>query len=122
MSSTSPSASRSERFGRRLARAWKVLLRQEVRVTRWLITQGMPAFLATGLLWLLKIALIVIVGYALVWPAIVLAVAFVALKILGHADLDADPYAWEWKHGSLGAGLYDKSGQRLDSHDPNDNE
>lgn len=122
MSETPQSPSRSERFGRWLARAWKVLLRQEARFTRWLVTQGMPAFFATGLLWLIKIALIVVVGYALLWLAIVLAVAFVAVKILGKADLDADPYAWEWKHGSLGAGLYDKSGQRLDPHDPNDNE
>lgn len=82
----------------------------------------MPAFLATGLLWLLKIALIVIVGYALLWLAIVLAVVFVAVKILGKADLDADPYAWDWKHGSLGVGVYDKSGQRLDPHDHDENE
>lgn len=122
MSATPQSASRSERLGRRFARAWKALLRQEVRFTQWLVGHGLPAFLATGLLWLLKIALIVIVGYALLWLAIALAVAFVAVKILGKADLDADPYAWEWKHGSLGVGVYDKSGQRLDAHDPDGNE
>lgn len=118
MSATPHSASRSERLGRRLARAWKALLRQEVRFTRWLIAQGMPAFFATGLLWVLKIALIVIVGSVLLWLAIALAVAFVAMKILGKADLDADPDSHEWRHGLQGFGLYNRNGDRIIPYDP----
>lgn len=118
MSATPQSAGQSERLGRRFARAWKALLRQEIRFTRWLIGHGLPAFLAAGLLWLLKIALILIVGYALLWPAIVLAVAFVAVKILGKADLDAEPDAHEWRHGLQGFGLYNRNGDRIIPYDP----
>jgi hypothetical protein len=117
MSEPSHSASRSQRFGGWLARAGRTLLRQEIRFTKWLVTQGTPVYLAKTVLWLLKIALIVIVAYAVLWLAIALAIAFLAARIFGRADLDADPYAWEWKHGSLGVGLYDKSGQRLDPDD-----
>jgi hypothetical protein len=122
MSATSHSDNRSARLGRRLARMLKPLLRQEVRLTRWLQAQGMPPWLAAGLLWLLKIALVVVVGFALFWLAFILAIAFVALRILGHADLDAEPYAWESRQGFLGFGAYDKSGQRVDPHDPTEND
>jgi hypothetical protein len=118
MSVTSQSDSRSERSERRLARAWKALLRQEVHFTRWLVAQGMPAWLASGLLWLLKIALIVAVGFALFWLAVVLAIAFVAVRILGHADLDSEPSADEWRHGVQGFGLYNRNGDRIIPYDP----
>jgi hypothetical protein len=118
MSVTSQSHSRSERLGRTLARAWKALLRQEVRFTRWLVAQGMPAWLASGLLWLLKIALVVAVGFALFWLAVVLAIAFVAVRILAHADLDPEPSADEWRHGVQGFGLYNRNGDRIIPYDP----
>ena len=118
MSATPQSASRAERLGRWLARAWKSLLRQEVRFTRWLVAQGLPAFLATGLLWLLKIALVVVVGYVLFWPAVVLAIAFVAVRILAHANLDAESHSDEWRHGVQGFGLYNRNGDRIIPYDP----
>jgi hypothetical protein len=120
MSVTSQSHSRSERLGRGFARMLKPLLRQEVRFTRWLVAQGMPPWLATGLLWLLKIALVIVVGFALFWLALILAIAFVAIRILGKADLDPDPYALEWRQGLHGFGLYDRVGHRVDPFDPND--
>lgn len=118
MSATPESAGRSERLGRWLARAWKALLRQEIRFTRWLVGQGLPAFLATGLLWLLKLALVVVVGYAVFWLAVILAIAFVAVRILGHADLDAEPDSNEWRHGLQGFGLYNHNGDRIIPYDP----
>lgn len=120
MSATPQTASRAERLGRRLARMLKSLLRQEVRFTRWLEAQGMPRWLAMGLLWLLKIALVVVVGFALFWLALILAIAFVAVRILGKADLDPDPYALGWRQGLHGFGLYDRVGHRVDPYDPND--
>lgn len=118
MSATPQSDSRSERLGRRLARAWKVLLRQEVRFTQWLVARGMPAWLATGLLCLLKIALVVAVGFALFWLAVILAIAFVAVRILAHADLDPESSADEWRHGVQGFGLYNRNGDRIIPYDP----
>jgi hypothetical protein len=119
MSVTSQSHSRSERLGRGLARMLKPLLRQEVRFTRWLVAQGMPPWLATGLLWLLKIALVVGVGFALFWLAVVLTIAFVAVRILAHADLDPEPSADdEWRHGVQGFGLYNRKGDRIIPYDP----
>jgi hypothetical protein len=118
MSVTSQSDSRSERLGRWLARTLKSLLRQEVRFTRWLVAQGMPPWLAAGLLWLLKIALVVVVGFALFWLALILAVAFVAVRILAHADLDPEPSADEWRHGAQGYGLYNRNGDRIIPYDP----
>jgi hypothetical protein len=120
MSVTSQSHTRSEHLGHRLVRALKPLLRQEVRFTRWLVAQGMPPWLATGLLWLLKIALVVVVGFALFWLALILAIAFVAVRILSKADVDPDPYALEWRRGLHGFGLYDRTGHRVDPYDPND--
>jgi hypothetical protein len=120
MSVTSKPESLSERLGRRLARMLKPLLRQERRFIRWLVVQGMPTWLATGLLWLLKIALVVVLGFLLFWPALILAIAFVAFRILGHADLDGEPYALEWRQGLHGFGLYDRVGHRVDPYDPND--
>jgi hypothetical protein len=120
MSVTSPSDSRSERSGRLFARMLKALLRQEVRFTRLLVAQGMPPRLATGLLWLLKIALVVVVGFALFGLALILAIAFVAVRILGKGDLDPDPYALEWRQGLHGFGLYDWVGHRVDPYDPSE--
>lgn len=118
MSETSQSAGQSQRFGGWLSRASRALLRQEIRFTRWLIAQGMPTFLAKSLLWLLKIALVVLIGYALVWLAVALIAALIAVRILGHAYLEAESDSEEWRHGPQGFGLYKHNGDRVIPYDP----
>jgi hypothetical protein len=119
----SQSASKSEQSTGWGWRGWRFLVRQEFRFTRWLVAHGMPPSFATALLWLVKIALVVVVGYAFFWVAVVLSVVFAAVWALRHSDLDAKPAAPQWRQGFHGFGLYDEVGHRIDPfYDPNESD
>lgn len=118
MAATSSSANRSGRSDGWLARVWKTFVRQELRLARWMVAHGVPASLSVALLWLLKIAVIVLVGYVLFWLAVVIGILFVAVRVLQHAEPDRDLDALELRPGVQGLGFYNHNGDRVISYDP----
>jgi hypothetical protein len=108
----------AERIGRALGRTWRGFMRLEQKATGWLVTQGMNATLATGILWVLRIALLAILLYGAFWVALLLAFAYTGAWMARNADFD-EPQP-EWRIGMLGFGLYHPDGSRIDPHDPDE--
>lgn len=121
MAATPPSANRSERSGRWLARVWKAFVRQEIRLARWMVAHGIPPSLVTAFLWLAKLAFIIIVGYALFWLAVILVIAFVVARGIANTELSTKADEKTWRYGFHGFGLYDSAGHRVDPYDPTEN-
>lgn len=122
MAATTPHNARPERqgrwLGRQVVRALKYLARQEIRFTRWAVGSGVPPMLMKAIILVAKISLLVIVGYAFFWVAVVLFFAVAATWILGRAEMVSPPPTPEWRQGPLGLGLYDELGHRIDPYDP----
>ncbi len=106
----------SHRLGRGAGRAWRGYLRREQRVAGWLVTRGVPAGAATAVLWIVKLAVLGALLYSAFWLALLLAFAVTAAWLVQHDDPDQEEPQPEWREGSNGFGLYDKSDWRIDPH------
>jgi hypothetical protein len=80
--------------GRWLGRVWRALVRQEVRLTHWMIGHGMPKVVAASILWLFKLAVFAILLYAAFWFGVLLVFAAIAAWIAGRVDADAQSTEW----------------------------
>ena len=70
--------SRAEHIGKRLGRAWRSFVRQEVRATRWMIGHGMPRLIAASILWIVKLLVLAILLYVAFWLALLLVIVLIA--------------------------------------------
>jgi hypothetical protein len=68
----------AERIGCALGRTWRGFMRLERKANGWLVTQGMNAVLATGILWAVRLALLGFVLYGAFWVMLLLGFAVVA--------------------------------------------
>jgi hypothetical protein len=118
VAATPEMSDRPERSGRWVARAWKYLVRQEIRLARWMVSRGVPAGLALGLLWFTNVAFIVVVGYALFWLAVVLVIAGAVAWAVAHSEPPSKLGDEEWRGGLQGFGLYNRNGDRVIPWDP----
>lgn len=87
--------SKAERAGRWLGRASRALVRQEARVTRWMIDNGMSPRAAAAVLWIVRIGILAILMYVVFWLALVIAFAWVAATLAQHANQDPEQPVWE---------------------------
>lgn len=69
---------KAEHVGKRLGRAWRGFVRQEMRVTRWMIGHGVPRLIAASILWTVKLAVLAILLYAAFWMAVIFAIVLIA--------------------------------------------
>lgn len=115
-----PKNSKAERAGRWLGRAYRGLMRQELRLRLWLVELGVPATGARVFAWGLRFSVIVL----LLSFSIVLTVIFCGLWLIGRgvarSDLSWDKDHPTWRYGLSGFGLYDKYDTRIDTHDSGD--
>ncbi|MGP3790547.1 DUF3742 family protein [Pseudomonas sp. B392_1p] len=111
-----PSArtSSAERLGQRLGQGWQAYMRQERKVSGWLVAKGVPAGIARGALLLLKLAVLGVLLYVAFWLALLLVLAIVAAS--APRNLDWEPPEPEWRNGTAGFGLYTYDGHRIDPH------
>lgn len=118
-----PSAqtSSADRLGQMLGRMWRGYLRQEQRVSGWLVEHGVPAGGTAVLLWIVKLMVLGVLLYVAFWFVLLLVFALLAARGLAQNAQDEDLWAQkdELRHGEAGYGLYSSSGQRIDPHDPN---
>jgi hypothetical protein len=116
----------AERIGRALGRTWRSFMRLERKAKGWLVAQGMNATLATGVLWVVRIALLGFVLYGAFWVALLLGFAAIATRAARHVDWEDENEYWEeqhkpeWREGYAGFGLYDKNEWRYDMGDPDE--
>ncbi|WP_339649847.1 DUF3742 family protein [Halopseudomonas pelagia] len=112
--------SKVERFGHWLGRKWRGYMRGERRLSGWLATHGLPAFLSTALVWVVKLAVLAGLLYIAFWLALLLVFAIVAAWTVRNTDWDEEQ-GTEWRTGSSGFGLY-RGDVRIDFGDPYENE
>lgn len=110
----------AERFGRIVGRAWRSYARGERTTRGRLVTMGIPAMLATALIWIAKIAVLGALLYVAFWFVLGLAVVLLVARSFARDGSDFPPPSTELRHGEAGFGLYSSDGHRLDPHDPND--
>ena len=108
----------TERAGRMLGSAGRVLARVDARAQWWLAEHGLGEGLAWAASWLIKIVVLGILLYVAFWLALLLLFAVVAAWIARSAasvgQEEAEP---EWREGHAGFGLYDKNEWRHDIGD-----
>ncbi|TRO24309.1 DUF3742 family protein [Ectopseudomonas mendocina] len=104
----------AERLGQTLGRLWQGYLRQERKVSGWLVAQGLPAGVAKAVLLLVKLLALGALLYVAFWLALLLVFAIVAVSAARNSDWETpEP---EWTNGTAGFGLYTHDGHRIDPH------
>ncbi|HHN1048079.1 DUF3742 family protein, partial [Pseudomonas aeruginosa] len=53
---TTTRISTAERLGRTFGRGWRAYARGERRASNWLVSKGVPAAVATALVWVVKLS------------------------------------------------------------------
>lgn len=82
----------AERLGRWTGGMWSGFVRRERQVAGWLVARGLSAGAATALLWVVKLAVLGVLLYAMFWLALLLVLAIVAAWAVqdGAADQEED--------------------------------
>jgi hypothetical protein len=65
-------------------------MRLERKAKGWLVAQGMNATLATGILWVVRIALLGFVLYGAFWVALLLAFAYTGAWMARNTDVNSE--------------------------------
>lgn len=102
------------RLGYGAGRVWRGFLRREHEAVRWLAARGWSVGLAKALLLGAKALLLVALLYVAFWLAVVLALVVMCLWLIEHAQPGGINWAWEWRDGHSGYGLYDEYDSRRD--------
>ncbi|EZQ20201.1 hypothetical protein CF98_07310 [Halopseudomonas bauzanensis] len=63
-------SSTAEHFGQSLGRGWRSYRRTELRLTDWFVSKGIPAAMATALLWAVKLGVLGLLLYVAFWFAL----------------------------------------------------
>jgi hypothetical protein len=88
----------AERAGRILGRMWRAYIRQERKVSGWLIAQGMPTSLAIAMLVVVKLVVLGVLLYVAFWLALLLVFAIVATWVVQRGAPDEE---FEWPFTDL---------------------
>ncbi|WP_022964719.1 DUF3742 family protein [Halopseudomonas pelagia] len=83
--------SKAERFGHWLGRGWRGYMRGERRVSGWLVTQGLPTFISTALVWVVKLAVLAGLFYFAFWLALMLVLAVATAWVAGGSSEQDEP-------------------------------
>lgn len=111
------------RLGRTLGRAWRGCARMDRRVKGWLLAQGWAPNVVKTVLLVVKLTVIGILFYTAFWLALLLVLALAGVWLL-HSDDGCydEEQKTEWRHGPAGFGLYTANEQRIDPHDPDEDQ
>lgn len=113
----------AERLGRTLGRTWRSCARLDRRAHGWLLARGWEPGVAKATLLAVKLAAFGFLLYIALWLALLLAFALAGAWMVrngdGSYDEEQEP---EWRYGPAGYGLYTSSEQRIDPHDPEDDQ
>lgn len=60
---TTTRISTAERLGRTFGRGWRAYARGERRASNWLVSKGVPAAVATALVWVVKLSVVGLLLY-----------------------------------------------------------
>lgn len=113
----------AERAGRTLGRAWRGCVCLDRRAQDWLVAQGWAPGVARTVLLVVKLAVLGVLLYAAFWLALLLVFALAGAWLLRNDDGSYDEeQKTEWRYGPAGYGLYTSSEQRIDPHDPEDDQ
>lgn len=82
----------AERTGWTLGRMWRAYMRQERKVSGWLVAQGVPASLAKATLVVVKLVVLGVLLYAAFWLALLLVFAVAAAWAV--RDSGHEPEEW----------------------------
>ncbi|MFT0546193.1 DUF3742 family protein [Allopusillimonas ginsengisoli] len=83
----------AHRLGRAAGRAARWLQRREHRAIGWLAAEGLPAPVATTLLWVIKLIVLGVLLYVAFWLALLLAFAVAAIWVAGYSsEQDEDDF------------------------------
>ena len=112
-------ADKASKFGIWVGHCWKIYLEFEKSFSSWLSQRGVAAILVRLLRWCLRALVIGLLLFAVSW--VVLLVTVIAV-LLEHHSSNSSPndFDSEWRDGPSGYGLYDRTGVRLDPHDPDE--
>lgn len=107
----------AERLGRALGQAWQGCARLDRRA------QGLAPGAARVASFIVKLAVIGVLLYSAFWLALLLAFALAGAWLLRNDDDSYDEeQQTEWRYGPAGFGLYTSNDQRIDPHDPDDDQ
>ncbi|AVR87230.1 DUF3742 family protein [Thauera aromatica] len=110
-------------LGRTLGRAWRNCVRLDRRAHGRLLTRGWAPGAAKTVLLVVKLAAIGILLYTAFWLALLLVFALAGAWILLNDNGSYDEeQKTEWRYGPAGYGLYTSNDQRIDPHDPDDDQ
>jgi hypothetical protein len=113
----------AERLGRALGRAWRGCARLDRRAQGWLRAQGLAPGAAGAVSLVVKLAALAVLLYSAFWLALLLTFALAGAWLLRNDDGSYDEeQQTEWRYGPAGYGLYTSSDQRVDPHDPDDDQ
>ena len=111
---------RATRFGRWLGRRWRGYLRYEEKTLSWLERIGIPIKVSRIGAWILKAAVLIALLYVAFWITLILVAATVGAHTFLNSDSSMYSEHAEWRDGLSGFGLYDRGGNRIDPHDPDE--
>ncbi|MGF6513033.1 hypothetical protein ABH912_000499 [Pseudomonas sp. BT76 TE3572] len=108
------------RFGKWMGRRWRGILLFEKNSLLWLQRVGVPINVAKIYGWILKAVVLSVLLYLAFWIALIaLAIVFV-VRAAFNCDFRSDYEESDWRDGLSGFGLYDRTGVRIDPHDPDE--
>jgi Protein of unknown function (DUF3742). len=111
---------RAARFGRWLGHRWRGILSFEKNSLLWLQRVGVPINVAKIFGWILKAVVLSALLCLAFWIALIaLAIVFVVRDAF-NSDFRSDYEESDWRDGLSGFGLYDRTGVRIDPHDPDE--
>ncbi|MEW9898010.1 DUF3742 family protein [Chitinivorax sp. PXF-14] len=113
----------AERIGRTLGWAWRGCARLDQRAQGWLHAKGWTPSVAKAALLVVKLAVVGVLLYTTFWLALLLACVIAGAWLLRNGDGSYDEeQKTEWRHGTAGFGLYTANEQRIDPHDPDEDQ
>ncbi|WBG63364.1 DUF3742 family protein [Pseudomonas citronellolis] len=103
----------AERFGCWLAKQYRRLAHQELRLTHWAIRRGVPSPIARALPWLAKLIVLGLLLYVAFWLALLFGFAFAGAWVVKAESRMTPEQRGEWRDGQDGHGFY-RDGHRVD--------
>lgn len=113
----------AERLGRALGRAWRGCARLDRQAQGWLRARGLVPGAARAVSAVVKLAALALLLYSAFWLALLFACALAGAWLLRNDDGSYDEeQQTERRYGPAGYGLYTSNDQRIDPHDPDDDQ
>lgn len=111
---------RAMQLGLWLGRRLRGYLRYEEKTLLWLQRKGVPIKVTRILGCILKAVVLIALLYVAFWITLILVAAIVGAYAVLNSDSSMYSEHTEWRDGLSGFGLYDRGGNRIDPHDPDE--